>query len=406
VKLKVGNTKKDSFASVLVGFNFKIIRAVVSPTERIDMKISLFPLAGLVPALLIVSAHGQAAGVPVLSTPGSATWLSEITSTGTRTIFTITGDTVLDWGQFNLGSGSELVFDFVSGNGVVNMLNGSSTNTIGGNVTSNGNVGFFSPNAPLKVTGTVTASNVTLATMDVDPQAFNSGDTFTMTAGSGSLLTVSGTVTATKGSVVLAGQPVRVTTTGLIQAKDAVRIGGGREVTVEKSGMGRRLRETSGRGFVLNFGETRAARIEIAAGQEINNSGRLDTGSSNRRIFLEVGNNGKILREGAGVMVGRTVINGEYLENGVEVDPDDTVLAAVNNSTVNMPALKRPNGTLVSSSQKVVNDVPMSASVDSVSDRKRANTQVASNGKAKPILKAQSFFGMRGGTETQKKKKP
>src|SRR5687768_15199462 len=131
------------------------------------MKLSLLPLAGLVPALLIVSVHGQAVGVPVLSTPGSATWLSEVTSSGTRTIFTITGDTVLDWGQFNLGSGSELVFDFVSGNSVVNMLNGSSTNTIAGIVTANGDVGFFSPNAPLKVTGTVTANNVTLATLDV-----------------------------------------------------------------------------------------------------------------------------------------------------------------------------------------------------------------------------------------------
>ncbi|RYD46944.1 MAG: hypothetical protein EOP83_28820, partial [Verrucomicrobiaceae bacterium] len=149
------------------------------------MKLPLFPLAGLVPALLIVSVHGQAVGVPVLSTPGSATWLSEITSTGTRMIFTITGDTVLDWGQFNLGSGSELIFDFVGGNSVTNMLNGTSANSINGSVTSNGNVGFFSPNAPLKVTGTVTANNVTLATMDVDPQAFNSGGTFTMNAGSG-----------------------------------------------------------------------------------------------------------------------------------------------------------------------------------------------------------------------------
>jgi len=367
------------------------------------MKLSLFPLAGLVPALLIVSVHGQAVGVPVLSTPGSATWLSEATSTGTRTIFTITGDTVLDWGQFNLGSGSELVFDFVSGNSVVNMLNGSSTHTIGGNVTSNGNVGFFSPNAPLKVTGTVTANNVTLATMDVDPQTFNSGGTFTMTAGSGSMLTVSGTVTATKGSVVLAGQTVRVNATGLVQAKDAVRIGGGRKVTVEKSGFGRRLKESSGEGFVLNFGETRAPRIEIAAGQEINNSGRLDTGSLNRRIFLEVGNNGKILREGAGVMVGRTDIEGEYLENGYAVNPNDGLLAGVNNSTVNMPAVKRPDGSLVSASKKVVNDVPMSASVDSVSDRKRANTQVASNGK-KTILKTGSFFGMRGVSGNGEKK--
>jgi filamentous hemagglutinin family protein len=367
------------------------------------MKLSLFPLAGLVPALLIIPVHGQAVGAPVLSTPGSATWLSEITSTGTRTIFTITGDTVLDWGQFNLGSGSELVFDFVAGNSVVNMLNGTSTQTIAGNVTSNGSVGFFSPNASLRVTGTVTADNVTLATMDVDPQAFNAGETFTMTAGSGSTLTVSGSVTAITGSVVLAGKTVRVSGSGLIQATDAVRIGGGREITVEKSGFGRRLKETSGEGFVLHLGESRAPRIEIAAGQEINNSGRLDTGSNTRRIFLEVGQNGKILREGAGVMVGRTVIKGEYLKDGIPIDPDvDDVRAAVNSSTVKMPALKRPDGTSVSSSRTMVNDVPMSASADSGRDRKRANTQVASSGKAKPLVQRASFFGMRGGSEKKR----
>jgi hypothetical protein len=341
--------------------------------------------------------------VPVLSTPGSATWLSEITSSGTRTIFTITGDTVLDWGQFNLGSGNELIFDFVGGNSVTNMLNGTSTNTIGGSVTSNGNVGFFSPNAPLKVTGTVTANNVTLATMDVDPQAFNSGGTFTMTAGSGSTLTVSGSVSATNGSVVLAGQTVRLPASGLVQATDAVRIGGGRQITVETSGSGRHLKETSGQGFVLHMGTSRAPRIEIAAGEEINVGGLLDTGSSNRRIFLEVGKNGQILREGSGLMVGRTAIHGKLLKDGVPVDPDtDDVRAAVNTSTVKMPALKRPDGSSVSSSRTLVNDVPMSASADSGRDRKRANAQVASNDKAKPLVQRASFFGMRGGSEKKR----
>ena len=369
------------------------------------MKLSLFPLAGLVPALLIVSVHGQAVGVPVLSTPGSATWLSEATSTGTRTIFTITGDTVLDWGQFNLGSGNELIFDFVGGNSVTNMLNGTSTNTIGGTVTSNGNVGFFSPNAPLKVTGTVTANNVTLATMDVDPQTFNSGGTFTMNSVSGSMLTVTGTVTATKGSVVLAGQEVRLSGSGLVQATDAVRIGGGRQITAEAGGSGR-LKETSGQGFVLHMGTSRAPRIEIAAGEEINIGGLLDTGSSNRRIFLEVGKNGQVLREGSGLMVGSTYIDGKYYKDGIEVKTKtDDIRAAVNNSTVKMPALKRPDGSSVSSSRTLVNDVPMSASADSSRDRKRPNSQVVSNEKPKPLVQRASFFGMRGGSEKKQSQK-
>jgi len=271
-------------------------------------------------------------------------------------------------------------------------------------VTSNGNVGFFSPNASLTVTGTVTANNVTLATMDVDPQAFNSGGNFTMTLGSGGALTVKGSVTATNGSVVLAGQTVRLPGTGMVQASDAVRIGGGQQVNVETSGVGRRLK-ASGPGFVLHMGESRAPRIEIAAGSEINVGGTLNTGSSNNRIFLEVGKGGQILREGAGLMVGRTAIHGRYLKDGIPVDPDtDDVRAAVNTSTVKMPALKRPDGSSVSSSRTLVNDVPMSASADSGRDRKRANSQVVSNEKAKPLVQRASFFGMRGGSEKKKER--
>jgi hypothetical protein len=326
--------------------------------------------------------------------------MSETTGTGTRTIFTITGNTVLDWGQFHLGSGSELVFDFVGGDSVVNMLNGGTTQVIAGTVTGNGSVGFFSPNAPLRVTGTVTADNVTLATLNVDQAAFNSGGTFTMTGGSGAALTVSGSVTATSGNVVLAGKTVRVTGSGLIQADGAVRMGGGSEVTIARSGFGRRLRAAGGDGAVLHLGETRASRIEIAASHEINNGGKLDTGSRQNRIFLEVGGDGRILREGSGIMVGRTVIRGNYDDRGIVVDPDvDSPIAAVNAATVKIPVVRRPDGTKAASSRTLVNDVPMSASADSGRDQaKPAGRQVVSRGNGKPLLQRASFFGMRGGS--------
>jgi hypothetical protein len=221
-----------------------------------------------------------------------------------------------------------------------------------------------------------------------------------MTSGAGSALTVSGVVTATNGNVVLAGKGVRVSGSGLIEASGTVRMGGGNQVTIAKGGFGRRLKVAPGNGYVLHLGETRASRIEIAAGQEINNGGRLDTGSADRRIFLEVGDNGRILREGSGVMVGRTMIKGEYFKDGIVVDPDvDDVIAAVNSSTVKLPALKRPDGSKVSSSRTLVNDVPMSASADGGRDRDRPAAQVASRGSAKPMLRRASFFGMRGGSE-------
>ena len=188
------------------------------------MNITLLPLAGLLPAILFAPLHAQGLGDPVLTTPGTATWSTEVTATGSRMVFTITGNTILDWGQFNLASGNELVFDFVGGESVANMLGGSAMHTIAGTVTSNGNVGFFSPGAPIQVTGSVTAKNVTIATMSVDPVAFNAGGELSMTAVTDSTLSVSGSVTATTGSVLLAGHTVRVRTSGRIEAAEAVRL--------------------------------------------------------------------------------------------------------------------------------------------------------------------------------------
>jgi hypothetical protein len=364
------------------------------------MNITLFPLAGLLPALLVVPLHAQGLGNPVLTTPGTATWSTEVTATGSRMVFTITGNTILDWGQFNLGSGNELVFDFVGGESVANMLGGSAQHTIAGTVTSNGSVGFFSPGAPIRVTGNVTAKNVTIATMSVDPVSFNSGGDLSLSAVSGSALTVSGTVTATSGSVLLAGQEVRVRGAGSIRAAEAVRMAGGSQVDLSPNDLRRQINVSRGSGFVLHMGEARASRIEVAAGQELNVSGKLDAGS-NGRIFLEVGRDGKILREGSGLMVGQVSIKGEYDPDGIEIDPHEgDAAAAVSNSTVKIPALTRPDGSKASSSRTLVNEIPMSASADSGRDRKAASKEVA---KAKPMLQRASFFGMRGGNSVAKR---
>lgn len=364
------------------------------------MKITLNSLTGLLPVLLFAPLYAQGIGSPVLSTPGTATWATEVTATGSRTIFTITDNTILDWGQFNLGSGSELVFDFVGGQSVANFLNGSSPHTIAGTVTSNGNVGFFSPDASLRVSGSVTAGNVTLATMSVDAVAFNSGSNLTLNSVSGSTLTVSGSVTATSGSVLLAGTGVRVRGEGNLQATGAVRMAGGTQVKISKSGLRRRLEVTRGDGFVLHLGSARASRIEVAAGREINISGNLDAGAESNRIFLEVGKDGKILREGAGLMVGQVSIKGEYDPDGIKINPHEGDAAgAVSNSTVKLPALSRPDGSKASSSRTLVNQIPMSASADSGRDRKKPEREVVSRErKPKSIYQAESLFGVRGGS--------
>ena len=368
------------------------------------MKISHVPLAGLLPVLTLVPIFGQSPGTPVISTPGSATWSNEITSTGTRTTFTITDNTVIDWGQFDLSSGSELIFDFIGGESVVNMLGGDGVNFISGTVTSNGNVGFFSPNADLVVDGSVTAKSVTIASLNVDQSAFLGGESFTMSGSQGAFngLSVSGEIRSTDGDVVLASRFTEISGNAKLRSKNAIRIAGSSDVTVQRAGNGRRLKENSGSGFVLHLGDSRANRIEIAAGAEVNNGGRLRVGFG-RRIFLEVGDHGKILEEGNGLMVGRVSVNGSFDKNGVELGPNDGDSAgAVSNSTVKIPALLRTDGTSVNKSRMLVNHVPMSASADSSRDRKSNNRQVVKNEKS--LLKRASFFGMRGGSAAPKKR--
>jgi hypothetical protein len=368
------------------------------------MNITLLPLTGLLPVLLFAPLHAQGIVSPVLTTPGTATWSTEVTATGSRTIFTITGNTILDWGQFDLGSGSELVFDFVGGESVANLLSGTAPNSISGTVTSNGNVGFFSPNASLRVNGSVTAENVTLATMSVDPVAFNSGSDLTLNSVSGSTLTVSGSVNATSGSVLLAGQNVRVRGAGDVQATDAVRMAGGTQVKFSQGGLRRQLDVSRGDGFVLHLGSARAARIEVAAGREVNISGKLDTGSPDNRIFLEVGQDGKILREGAGLMVGQLSVKGEYNPDGIDINPHEGDAAgAVSNSTTKIPALSRPDGSKASSSRTLVTQVPMSASADSGRDRKKPSREVAKRDPSKSMFQAASLFGVRGGSAPAKR---
>lgn len=368
------------------------------------MNITLLPLAGFLPAILFAPLHAQGLGNPVLTTPGTATWSTEVTATGSRMVFTITGNTILDWGQFNLASGNELVFDFVGGESVANMLGGSATHTIAGTVTSNGNVGFFSPNAPIQVSGSVTARNVTIATMSVDPVAFNSGADLSLTAVSGADLTVSGSITATTGSILLAGNRVRVRGSGRLEAVEAVRLAGGRQIGHDQNDLRRQLNVEPGSGFVLHMGQARASRIEIAAGQEINVNGKLDAGT-NGRIFLEVGRDGKILREGSGLMVGQLSIKGEYDPNGIMLDPNEgDAAAAVSSSSIKLPALTRPDGSKASSSRTLVNESPTSASADSGRDRKPASKQVASrDSKSPPLLQRANFFGMRGGSNVARR---
>ncbi|MEY3896792.1 MAG: hypothetical protein RLZZ214_2312 [Verrucomicrobiota bacterium] len=329
------------------------------------MKHLTTPVCIAVLGTLAASLHAKE---PVLRTPGTATWTTEATSTGTRTVFTLTKNTVFDWEQLNLKSGSELVFDFKEGKTVVNFLGGTETHMIDGAVTSNGIVAFFSPTAGLEINGSIIAKGVTLATLNADADEFSSGNGYKMSGPAGyNSLTINGRVEATDGDVVLGGESVFVSDTGRIKASQDVLIGGGIEVSVAASG-DRRVKAKSGMGYVLHMGETSGSRIEVAASTGVSNGGTFTAG--NGRIFLQVGESGSITNESSGVIVGDAVFEGEFDPDGDVLIPDEGDIAPpVGDSTLTLPKLSRPDGTKVSSEPQTFNvTTPMSASSDAGRD--------------------------------------
>ena len=229
-----------------------------------SMKLSLLFIRCASLGMLVGTLHAKG---PVLATPGTASWTSQNTATGTKTVFTLTGNTVLNWDQLHLRNGSEMVFDFTGGQTVVNFLGGTGTHLIDGTVTSNGIVAFFSPTASLEVNGSIIAKGVTVATLNADPTAFASGNGYEMSGLEGfNYLTINGRVEATGGDVVLGGEQISIGDTARIRASRDVLIGAGRNVSVSATG-DRRIKENSGHGFVLHTGDTRASRIEVVAGE-------------------------------------------------------------------------------------------------------------------------------------------
>ncbi len=351
---------------------------------------------------------------PTVLTPGTSTESVQAIGTGTRTTFTLTGNTILSWEQLNLAQGSELVYDFVSGDRVLNLLSGSNRHTINGTVTSNGIVAFFSPNANFDINGSITAKGVVLSTLAADANEFFSGNGYTLNGGSGiNRLFVGGAVTATDGDVVLAGPIIDITWNATIGASDSVLVGGGSEVGVSESGH-RKLSNSSTNGDILNMGVITGSVIELMAGGSVSNEGVIDAGAG--QIYIEVGEDMQITNESDGVIIADDVFTSETITEGVVIIPDEgDSPPTVSQGTLNVPTLTRPDGTIVTVQQKVSANAPVSASGDIGRDVATKNTkgsgggpgtvtgsgQVASNrGATRSLLQRSSFFGVRGGGKT------
>jgi len=349
---------------------------------------------------------------PSVLTPGTSTEIVEAIGTGTRTTFSLTGNTILSWDQLTLPAGSELVYDFQSGDRVLNLLTGSNRHRIDGTVTSNGTVGFFSPNAHLEITGTITAKGVTLSTLNADPDEFFGGNGYSLNGGSGSTrLFVGGQITATEGNVVIAGPRIWISEDANIEASDSLLVGGGSEVSVSKTGE-RGVSVGSDDGNILHMGNSKSPVIEIVSGGTVINGGKIDAG--NGRVFIDVGPGMEISNESSGVIVAGSVFTNAAIVGGSVIIPDEGDSApTVGDGTLNMPALTRPDGRIVSQAMKVSSNAPVSASGDGGRDARKAHRegkaaaggamvsgsgQVAGNrGGASPLLRRSSFFGVRGG---------
>ncbi len=337
---------------------------------------------------------------PVLSTPGTATWSTESTATGTRTVFTITGNTVLDWNRMNLAAGNELVFDFLGGESVVNNLTGTKSHRIDGSVTSNGIVGFFSPNAHLQVNGSITAKGVTIATLDVNPVDFASGS-YVMSGGGTNALKIGGQIKATQGDAVLASNVLVMKEESAVFASGSALLGSGEKVSVRSSGF-RKLSIVGTIGEIGQFGTIKAPTIEVAARQHIVNDGRIDAGIG--RIFLEVGEGGAISNETNGFIVGHAVFEGALVDKGLIIGRGEgDVPPLVSESRIKVPTVKRPNGKVVSTAKKLTYSAPMSASSDAGRTAKRQDRQVAKIDSSRSLLQRSSFFGVRGGKTVSKR---
>lgn len=352
------------------------------------------------PSLSLLLCSGVLAQDFVLTTPGTATWETVATPEGSQTIFTITDDSVFDWDQMNLATHDELVFNFVGGDSVTNYLNGTGTQLIAGDITANGNLGFFSPNGNLIVTGSIIAESVTLATLGLDTGDLSGGG-FALGGGSGAELRVLGSVEATAGDVVLAGQTVRVFRGAEVEATGRVMIGGGSDIEILGSGE-RRLSQNSLSGIVFNDGSIRAPKIEVSAGAEVLNNGLLGEGAA--RVFLEVGESGRISNESQGLIALDRIFDGAFSNDSTVIRPHEgDVSGAVADASLKIPALKRPDGSAVTDRRRITYSAPMSASADSIRDRKKKAVQTVRNERSPSLVSRSSFFGgVRGGTRASR----
>ncbi len=242
--------------------------------------------------------------------PGGATLLTPGTATceviDGATIVDLTGNTIIQWGNFTLPEGREMRFDFADpAHTVVNRVTGAGTTLIAGELNSNGHVVILSPNAWLlfRPTAQVTAGSFTASGLDADPaRLFDDGGTidFHATPRTNPTTVIRGDITTTRGDVLLVGRELQVA--ARIDAAGPVTAVTGEQVTFQRGEPTNT--HAAGSGQIIQASVVRAGGdIAFITQQALSMTGEMRAGDGRGRFFAKVNDDGNMLVGNAGLVI-------------------------------------------------------------------------------------------------------
>jgi filamentous hemagglutinin family protein len=176
-------------------------------SRSIAAKLHVKPLALLVSLL----ATGQALAVQTGTVTGGA---ATITQNGATTTIQQNSDrAIVNWNNFDIGQGERVNIQQPNANAAIlnRVVGGTTATQIQGALDANGRVFVINPNGiVVGQQGSINANGVVLSTLNLSDNAFMTGDSFSVSGGSGSGEGIrnDGTITATRGAVLLGNQVV------------------------------------------------------------------------------------------------------------------------------------------------------------------------------------------------------
>ena len=402
----------------------------------------LISIAGLAGALGIAHGqtplcNGQHPGNPELISGAASCFYNEVG--GGQTVIQLGAGSVIRWDSFVLNHPeSSLSFQWNGpADGSASVLNrveqaGRAEGFWGGTLKfPDGNLIVTHPNTGLNITGLVEARSLTIAMHRLDPQAeleVLEGRRADFVDGRKALKVLGGTVVASGGDLVLAGQTVANlgglggdgNGSGVFAPLGAIRIFGGENSRLlpqnEPAGESRvqRLPGNQG-GNVINSRTMRAERmVEIVAEEDIKNSGVLQADGLGGMVMMRVDTNGTITNEEGGLISADIIAPFPPPGPGAVLFPDrGDSPSALSTGLSRIPVVASPGQER--SSKRVVLRESATVTGSASAQRQRANrsrggtasTPSGGGGSATRgsghLARGLSFFRARGGTKAKKK---